>query len=107
MILPACADLCSKVLVESATKKIAQIPLSARTVARRNQDMAADIETQLLERLVKSPWFAIQCDESTDIESKAVLLVFFDIFMKKMFMKTCYVFCISQKPPQPPNYLRL
>ena len=25
---------------------------------------------------MKSPWFAIQCDESTDIESKAVLQVF-------------------------------
>ena len=38
--------------------------------------MAKDIETQLLEQIVKSPWFAIQCDESTDIESKTVLLVF-------------------------------
>ena len=38
--------------------------------------MAEDTETQLLERIIKSPWFAIQCDESTDIENKAVLLVF-------------------------------
>ena len=38
--------------------------------------MAEDIEAQLIERIVKSPWFAIQCDESTDIENKAVLLVF-------------------------------
>ena len=38
--------------------------------------MAKDIETQLLEQIVKSPWFAIQCDESTEFESKTVLLVF-------------------------------
>ena len=38
--------------------------------------MAEDIEAQLLERIVKSPWFAIHCDESTDVENKAVLLLF-------------------------------
>ena len=76
LILPACTDIFREVLGESADKKIAQVPLSARTVARRIEDMAEDIETQLLEQIVKSPWFAIQCDESTDIENKAVLLVF-------------------------------
>ena len=71
-----CTDVCRVVLGESAVKKIAQVPLSARTDARRIADMAEDIETQLLERIVKSPWFAIQCHESIDIENKAVLLVF-------------------------------
>ena len=71
LILPACTDICREVLGESAAKKIAQVPLSARTVARRIEDMAEDIETQLLEQIVKLPWFAIQC-----IENKAVLLVF-------------------------------
>ena len=75
-LLPACTDMCREVLGESSAKKIAQVPLSPRTVARRIEDMAEDIETQLLERIIKSPWFAIQCDESTDIENKAVLLVF-------------------------------
>ena len=76
LILLACTDICREVLGESAARKIAQVPFSARTVARRIEDMAEDIETQLLEQIVKSPWFAIQCDESTDIENKAVLLVF-------------------------------
>ena len=76
MILPACSDICREVLGESAVKKIAEVLLSARTVARRIEDMAEDIETQLLERIAKSLWFAIQCDESTDIENKAVVLVF-------------------------------
>ena len=45
----ACTDICGKVLGESAGKKRAQFPLSARTVARRIEDLAQDIETQLLE----------------------------------------------------------
>ena len=76
LIRPACTDICREILGEPAAKKIAQVPLSARTVARRIEDMAEDIEAQLIERIVKSPWFTIQCDESTDIENKAVLLVF-------------------------------
>jgi len=74
--LPACIDICSEVLGESAAKKIAQVSLSARTVGRRIEDIAEDVETLLLERIVKSQWFAIQWNESTDIENKAVLLVF-------------------------------
>ena len=76
LILPACTDICHEILGESTAKKIAQVSLSACTVARRIEDMAKGIETRLLEQIVKSPWFAIQCDESTDIENKAVLLVF-------------------------------
>ena len=76
LILFAYTDICRKVLGESAAKKRAQVPLSARIVARRVEDMAEDIETQLLQRIVTTPWFAIQCDESADIENKAMLLVF-------------------------------
>ena len=54
--------------------------LVSRCIAKTNkpfmEDMAEDIEAQLIERIVKSTWFTIQCDESTDIENKAVLLVF-------------------------------
>ena len=106
LILPACTDICREVLGESAAKKIAQVPLSARTVARRIEDIMEDIETQLLEQIVKSPWFAIQCDESTDIENKAVLLVI-DISMKRIFMRTYCVLCYCQKTPLPLNYSSL
>ena len=77
MITDRCADICVEVLGKSAAKKIAQVLLFARAVASQIKAMPVDIETQLLEQqMVRSPWFAIQCDESTDIESKAVLLVF-------------------------------
>ena len=55
LILPARTDICREVLGESAAKKIAQVLLSARIVARRVEDVAEDIETQLLQRIVTSP----------------------------------------------------
>ena len=76
LILPAAKDICRELLGEAAVKKVAQVPLSASTVTRRIEDIAEDTETQLLERIKKSPWFAIQVDESTDIDNKAILLVY-------------------------------
>ena len=45
--------------------------------------MVEDIDTQLLERIVTSPRCAIHCDESTDIENKAVLHVFVQYFYEE------------------------
>ena len=74
-ILPATKDICRETL-DAAVKKIAQVPLSASTVIRRIGKIAEDIETQLLERINTSPWYALQVDESTDIDNKAILLVY-------------------------------
>ncbi|KAM9305440.1 protein FAM200B [Gastrophryne carolinensis] len=49
---------------------------TASTVTRRIEEIAEDIETQLLERINTSPWYALQDDESTDIDNKAILLVY-------------------------------
>lgn len=76
LILPAAKDMCRELLGEAAAKKMAQVPLSATTVTRRIDDIAEDVEAQLLERLNESPWYALQVDESTDVENKAILLVY-------------------------------
>lgn len=76
LILRAAKDICRELLGEAAVKKIAQVPLSASTVTRRIEEIAEDIETQLLERINNSPWYALQVDESTDIDNKALLLVY-------------------------------
>uniref|UniRef100_A0A1A8ERQ8 DUF4371 domain-containing protein n=1 Tax=Nothobranchius korthausae TaxID=1143690 RepID=A0A1A8ERQ8_9TELE len=76
LILPATKDICRELLGEAAVKKIAQVPLSASTVTRRIEEIADDINSQLLERINASPWYALQVDESTDIENKAILLVY-------------------------------
>ncbi|KAM9302035.1 SCAN domain-containing protein 3-like [Gastrophryne carolinensis] len=76
LILPSTKDICRELLGEAAVKKIAHVPLSASTVTRRIEEIAVDIETQLLERINTSPWYALHVDESTDIDDKAILLVY-------------------------------
>ncbi|XP_070797156.1 SCAN domain-containing protein 3-like [Pituophis catenifer annectens] len=76
LILPSTKDICRELLGEAAVKKVANVPLSASTVTRRIDEIAEDIETQLLERINTSPWYALQVDESTDIDNKAILLVY-------------------------------
>ncbi|XP_068112177.1 SCAN domain-containing protein 3-like isoform X1 [Hyperolius riggenbachi] len=76
LILPAVKDICRELLGEAAVKNLAQVPLSATTVKRRIDEIAEDIEAQLIERINASPWYAIQVDESTDVDNKAMVLVF-------------------------------
>ncbi|XP_077175804.1 SCAN domain-containing protein 3-like isoform X2 [Paroedura picta] len=76
LILPCTVHICRELLGEAAVKKIAQVPLSASTVTRRIEEIAEDIEMQLLERINKSPWYALQVDESTDVDNKAILLAY-------------------------------
>ena len=76
LILPSTKDLCHELLREVAVKKIENAPLSARTVIRRIEEIAEDIETQLLERINTSLRYALQVDKSTDIDNKPQLLVY-------------------------------
>lgn len=76
LILPSTKDICRELLGENAVKKIEHVPLSNNTVSRRIQDIAKDIEEQLLDRINLSPWYALQVDESTDVDNKAILLVY-------------------------------
>jgi len=69
--------------------------------------MAEDIEAQLLERIVKSPWFAIQCGESTDVENKAVLLLFARYLHDEHSHEDILCTLFLPKTPQPQNYLSL
>ena len=74
--LPAAKDICHELSGEAAVQNVARVPLSAGNITRRIDEIAEDIEAQLLERINESPWYTIQVDESTDVDNKATMLVF-------------------------------
>ena len=63
-------------LGESAVSKMMQVSLSNDTVKSRICDMSCNIKSQLLAKVKASPVFAIQLDESVDVENLSQLLVF-------------------------------
>ncbi|KAJ8796403.1 hypothetical protein J1605_017958 [Eschrichtius robustus] len=76
LILPAAKDICCEVSREAAVQKVARVPLLASTITIQIDEIAEDIEAQFLERINESLWYAIQVDESTDVDSKATMFVF-------------------------------
>ncbi|XP_067628065.1 SCAN domain-containing protein 3-like isoform X2 [Eurosta solidaginis] len=76
LVKPCMIKAVEEVLGLEAKKKIQDIPLSNNTVKARIELMSNDIEEQLVSKIKKSPFFALQCDESTDISNCCQLLVF-------------------------------
>ncbi|GFY56386.1 SCAN domain-containing protein 3 [Trichonephila inaurata madagascariensis] len=76
LFFPAAKDICRELLGEAAVEKVAHVPLSADTVTRRIEEIAEDIEAQLFERINASLWYALQVDESADIDNKSKLLAY-------------------------------
>ncbi len=76
LILPAAQDMCRIMIGDSAAAKLGAVPLSNDTVARRIEDMSNDIREQLIEFVKKSPYYALQLDESTDIAGQAQRLTY-------------------------------
>ena len=76
LILPAAKDICCEILGETAVQKVARVPILASTITRRIDEIAEDIEKQLLQRINESPWYTIQVDKSTNVDNKATVLVF-------------------------------
>ena len=64
------------VLGKQAVQRPNVFLMSANTVKRRNEEMAGDIENQVIKMVKNSPFYSIQLDESTDVSSKTLLLCF-------------------------------
>lgn len=69
-------DMVKEVMDQSTADKLKTIPLSHDTVRWQIEDMSHDIKRQTSARLQESGHFAIQMDESADISSKAILIVY-------------------------------
>jgi len=76
LVLPAAKDMVHTVLGEKAAKELDKIPLSNKSVKRRIDTMASNIEEILVTQLKICSYFSLQVDESTDITNVAELLVF-------------------------------
>ncbi|XP_032254826.1 SCAN domain-containing protein 3 isoform X2 [Phoca vitulina] len=69
-------EVCLEMLGESAAKKVAQVPLSNDTMARRIQELASDMEDQLIEQIKEAKYYSLQLDECRDIANMVILLVY-------------------------------
>ena len=78
LIFPTTTDVCREILGDPAAQEIAHVPLSAST-----EEIAEDIDTQLLQRINALQWHALHVDESTDIDNKAILLVYMRCLYQK------------------------
>ncbi|XP_072390895.1 zinc finger MYM-type protein 6-like [Diabrotica undecimpunctata] len=76
LVLPCIVDATKAILGDKCAKQMQNIPLSNVAVSRRIEDMASDVETQLLKKIHSSKIFAVKLDESTEITNKAILLVY-------------------------------
>lgn len=76
LIKPCMLKAARLVLGETNSKKLAKISLSDSTIKTRIDELAQDIECQVLEKIHASPYFAIQCDETTDVAQLSQLLVY-------------------------------
>ena len=92
IVYPCIEDTVKTLFGEKELKKVREIPRSARTIVRRLQDMSDDVRLQLLDKIRRSPFFAVQFDESTDCANVAQLLCFVR-FLDKDEMRDDMLFC--------------
>ena len=91
-IAPCVEIIVKRMLGEDHSKKVAQVSLSNSTIQRRLLHLDEDIEDQVVAAINKSPVFAIQLDESTDVESLSQLISYVR-YIDHDNMKTEFLFC--------------
>ena len=94
LIKPCMLKASSLVLGESNSKKLAKISLSDSTIKARIDELANDIECQVLQQIQESPYFAIQCDETTDVAQFSQLMVYVR-FVEAATIEEEMLFCKS------------
>ncbi|CAK6440924.1 unnamed protein product [Pipistrellus nathusii] len=76
LIKPYLVEMCSEVWGSSAGDKMKTIPLSNNMIGHRIDELSADVEEQLIQKVRDSQWFALQIDESSEISNTTLLLCY-------------------------------
>lgn len=76
LLLPAAKAIASRMHGDKAAKNYDMISLSNTTVKWRIEDMSDNVKNQLVKRVIKSQYYSLQLDESTDVSNSADLLAF-------------------------------
>ncbi|XP_066963754.1 protein FAM200C-like [Macrobrachium rosenbergii] len=76
LLKPCLLRAANTVLGEEGQRKLSKISLSDNTVKCRIDELSEDIKEQILDKIKASGFFAIQCDESTDVAHLCQLLVY-------------------------------
>jgi zinc finger BED domain-containing protein 5/7/8/9 len=93
LLKPCMINICEEMFGTTEANKIKDIPMSNDIICHRTTLIAEDLHDQLIQLIKKSPWFALQIDDSTDISDKSICLGYVrfidhdkeDIFEEVMF----------------------
>ena len=96
LVKPTIIVAAELVLGKDKANMLSQIALSNDTVKGRIDDLSQDIKDQILDQIKESPFFAIQCDEMTDIGSCSQL-VQYARFLSVNTIKEEMLFCHQMK----------
>lgn len=92
LVKPCMIEAARLVLDRNCVNKLNQISLSDNTVKQRIHDMSQDIKLQVVEKIRKSPFFAIQLDETTDVSQLSQLLAYAR-FVSENQIEEEFLFC--------------
>ncbi|XP_066473215.1 uncharacterized protein [Tiliqua scincoides] len=95
LILPAAVDMVTSMLGEEAGKQLLKVPLSNNTISRRIDDMAEDINDQLICSL-KGKEFALQLGEATTNHKDTYLICYVRFVNEKKIVEDL-LFCKEMK----------
>ena len=96
LVKPSIIVAAELVLGKDKANMLSQIALSNDTVKERIDELSQDIKDQILDQIKESSFYAIQCDEMTDIGSYSQLLLYAR-FLSVNTIKEEMLFCHQMK----------